>query len=366
MTTIKEVAELAGVSTATVSRSFVATSALSGQTRDRVLEIANRLNYRPRTAAPGSRIRKSATSAKRSVSPTIGFEYFAYAPSDTLASNGFYSEVLDGAQAEAASLGMHMLLSTTHRHKMSTELPPMVREQAVAGMLLVGTADSEILETFTQYVPHLVLLDNRDVLGRYDSVFSDGFGGAYEATRHLLELGHRQIGFLTSRAPEITFKDRLNGFVCAHFHAGVPLRPDCVLAVGNLEDTENEALSSRELREHSTREIIAALQQPNRPTGFVAANDDHAALMLRACQALSIPVPEAMSVIGFDDADNSAELHPPLSTVRLDTREMGRVAVRRLHTRLVAAEQGRKPHPPMFEQLPVSLVLRQSTARPQK
>ena len=366
MATLKDVAELAGVSTATVSRSFVSTSALSGQTRSRVLEIADRLNYRPRGASHGSSTRKRVGSVQRSVSPTVGFEYFAYAPSDTLASNGFYSQVLDGAQAEAATLGMHMLLSTTHRHKLSTELPPMVREQAVAGMLLVGTADSEILESFTQYVPHLVLLDNRDLSGRYDSVFSDGFGGAYEATRHLLELGHRRIGFLTARAGEITFKDRLNGFVCAHFHAGVALSPERILAVGSLEDAENEALSSRELREHSVREIVAALQQPNRPTGFVAANDDHAALMLKACAALGISVPEKMSVIGFDDADSSAEMRPPLSTVRLDTREMGRVAVRRLHARIMAAEQGRKPHPPTFEQLPVSLILRQSTARPRE
>ena len=199
MATIHDVAKLAGVSTATVSRSFVSSSALSRATRERVLEIADGLNYRPRGA--GSKRTEHTVSPAQSVAAkTIGFEYFSYALSDTLTTNGFYSVVLAGAQAEAADLGMHMLISTTHRHKPSAELPPMVRDSAVAGMLLVGTADPEILESFVRYVPHIVLLDNRDVNGLHDSVFSDGFSGSYEATRHLLNLGHRQIGFMTSRA----------------------------------------------------------------------------------------------------------------------------------------------------------------------
>ncbi|BDI31211.1 LacI family transcriptional regulator [Capsulimonas corticalis] len=364
MATIHDVAKLAGVSTATVSRSFTETSALSYETRGRVLEIAERLNYRPRGLASRTTRSRTVAAPNASVSTTIGFEYFAYVPSDTLPSNGFYSAVLDGAQAEAARLGMHMLLSTTHRHKPSQELPPMVREQAVAGMLLVGAADADILETFVQYVPHIVLLDNRDIRGRHDSVFSDGFGGAYEATKHLLDLGHRHIGFLTSRATELTFRDRLNGFVCAHFHAGVAINHDHIVAVGTPGDGENETLSGKELRERSMQEVVAFLKKPGRPTAFVCANDDHAALVLRACRALDISIPGAMSVIGYDDADTSAELEPPLSSVRVDMRAMGEAAVRRLHARIAAARQGEAAHPPVFEQLPTKLVVRQTTAAP--
>jgi len=363
MVTIHDVAKLAGVSTATVSRSFTASSALSDETRERVLEIAGKLNYRPR-GVDASRVRVNGKSAQPVVSTTIGFEYFASAPSDTLASNGFYGAILDGAQAEAARLGMHMLLSTTYRHKKSPELPQMVREQAVAGLLLVGAADADIIESFIPHVRNIVLLDNRDVQGQHDSVFSDSFGGSYEATKHLLDLGHNQIGFLTTRTADLAFKERLNGYVCAHFHAGVTIHPNYIVRIGLPEDAENDALTARDLRERSGQELLAFLKRPHRPTAFVTANDDHATILMKACRTLSIAIPAAMSVVGFDDADSSSETDPPLTTVRVDMREMGKAAVRRLNTRIVSAQKGEAPYAPVFELLPTKLIVRETTASP--
>jgi LacI family transcriptional regulator len=326
-----------------------------------VLEIAEGLNYRPRGA--GSKRTEHTVSPAQSVAAkTIGFEYFSYALSDTLTTNGFYSVVLAGAQAEAADLGMHMLISTTHRHKPSAELPPMVRDSAVAGMLLVGTADPEILESFVRYVPHIVLLDNRDVNGLHDSVFSDGFSGSYEATRHLLNLGHRQIGFMTSRATEVTLRDRFNGFICAHYHAGVPINAANLLAFGKLEDIANDFLNDNELRTRLVDEVVEFLRRPHRPTAFVASNDDQALMLMRACGILNISIPHDLSIVGFDDIRAASATDPPLTTVHVDMMQLGRLAVRRLHGRIIAAQDGKKSDPAVFEQAPVKLIIRQSTA----
>jgi DNA-binding LacI/PurR family transcriptional regulator len=361
MATIYDVAKLAGVSTATVSRSFANSASLNRQTRERVLEVAYGLNYRPRGGRAVHFARSSNSSVPAS-SRTIGFEYFSYAPSDMLPVNSFYSSVLAGAQAEAAALGMHMLLSTTHRHLPSAELPAMVREQAVAGMLLVGTAEPEILEAFVRYVPHIVLLDNRDVNGQHDSIFSDGFAGGYEATDHLIKLGHKKIGFLTSGVSEVTFKDRLNGYICAHVNAGLNVNFDNVLAIGNYADIADLTLSTEELRLRAIKEIVDYLRKPDRPTAFVAANDDHALNMMRSCALLGISVPHEMSLVGFDDLAGVADADPPLTTIRLDTMEMGRSAVRRLYSRIAAAKEGKRPLPGVFELLPVKLIVRKSTA----
>ena len=370
MATIHDVAKLAGVSTATVSRSFDDTSALSRQTRERVLEVAGRLDYRPRGAnarrasRTGAQGRSPLRTTEPRISTTIGFEYFAYAPSDTLPTNGFYREVLAGAQAEASELGMHMLINTTHRHKSLGELPHMVRERAVAGMLLVGTADPPLLESFADYVPHIVLLDNRDSAGHYDGISSDGFGGANQATKHLLQLGHKRIGFLTSQVPDLVFKDRQNGYSCALLDAMGNVDGSYIYHVGKNEDTMSEALTAQEMREHIVQDIIAVLRQPHRPTAFLAANDDHAEQFMVACRRVGLSIPGDVSIIGFDDADRSVQLHPPLTTVRVDTAKMGRLAVRRLYSHLQNARASLAPLSGVNEEMPVTLILRESCGPP--
>jgi len=118
MATIQEVARLAGVSTATVSRSFNSPGLLSKETERRVLEVAERLNYRPRKA----RLARTRPASEAGMSTaTIGFQFFAASPSDTRAVNDFYGPVLAGAMDEAAELCLNRLVHTTHRKRLSEE-----------------------------------------------------------------------------------------------------------------------------------------------------------------------------------------------------------------------------------------------------
>lgn len=341
MPSITDVAKVAGVSTATVSRTFNTPQLINEQTQKRVLDAARQLNYQPRRA------RLAAVPDKKSVASLeyIGFQFFAAALSDALLSNTFYAPVLAGVQAEAAACGLHLLLHTTDRHSLSQGIPKMILQRAVGGILLVGTTDPAILATFAQHVPKIVLVDNRDESGMYESVISDGFGGAYDATRYLLALGHRHIGFFLGEFDVPTFQDRLRGYRCALLDAGILPNPAVVISGASSEEREAN--------------LGSLLGSSHAPTAIIAANDDYALVTMRVCRQILRRIPEDISLIGFDDLPSCLEAHPALTTVRVDKEYMGRLAVRRLHTRLHAGNFMRS-EPSICNQVPVSLIARQS------
>lgn len=347
MATIQEVARLAGVSTATVSRSFNSPGLLSKETERRVLEVADRLNYRPRKARL-SRNRSAAESGLTAA--TVGFQFFAASAGDTLAVNDFYGPVLAGAMDEASELGLNLLVHTTHRKRLSEELPKMVRDQAVSGLLLVGTADPEILDMFSAQISQIVLVDNRDAHGNFDGIVSDGFRGATEAVNYLYKLVHRRIGFLWQTPEIVTFQDRYHGYLCALHEHGLPIDRDLILCTkGPDEDTQPE------MEEY--------LNRRDRPTAIFCVNDFNAVTFMRACRARNVRVPDDISVIGFDDIQLASHSHPALSTIRVPKEYLGRLGVRRLLYHL----QNPRPRPgdeaPILIEVPVTLVER-SSCRP--
>jgi DNA-binding LacI/PurR family transcriptional regulator len=351
MPSIHDVAREAGVSTATVSRTFNTPGLLSEETHRRVLEAAEKLQYLPNRTRIQNRLnRVEASNAAPVAEGFIGFQFFSYSPSDVLQTNAFYAPMMAGAQAEAAALGMHLLLHTTDRHAMEQELPKMIRDRTVSGMLLVGTADPEVLGTFLEHVPDIVLVDNRDTTGKHDSVVSDGFAGTMEATNYLFGLGHERVGFLTDDPYAPTFQDRLHGFVSAHFDAGRTLDPNLILRAQPVE--------------YLVPVIAEYLNRPNRPTAMIASNDMNASQIFQACRELDINVPNELSVIGFDDIDVSAQLWPPLTTVRVNKELMGRLGVNRLCSRLKAQDGSVEAMPVVTIEVPVSLVVRQSCTKP--
>ena len=181
MSSIHEVAKQAGVSPATVSRTFRTPDLLSHQTRRRVLDVAARLNYVPRPHGP----RSAAVGGATEVSEALGFLFFA-SDADSVQINEFYAAMLGGAQAEAGLWGRHLIVRAASRSERPPEMPRMYREQAVAGTLLVGAASPEVLAAFDSPVRPCVLLDNRDRDGQcHDSVMSDGFGGAMLAAARI-------------------------------------------------------------------------------------------------------------------------------------------------------------------------------------
>jgi DNA-binding LacI/PurR family transcriptional regulator len=355
MASIRDVAQAAGVSPATVSRTFTSPNLCNAQTQRRVLEAAKLLDYRPprmrgqprAAGSNGAALHSGVTLAR----DAIGFQFFTATnnPSDTIARNTFYLPVLVGAQSEAAALGMHLLMHSTNRHDLSVEVPKMVQEQAISGMLLVGTADPDVFAVFARHVPNLVLVDSRDETGSLESVISDGFGGAFVATRYLLELGHRRIAFMLPESDVTTFQDRLRGWLCALFENGIQPEPSWIFGT-HPDEEKRPALCASFLQ----------IARENRPTAVVAANDLNALLLMRTCREIGVRVPEDLSIVGYDDAEGAEFAHPPLSTVRVDKEFMGRLAVRRLWSRLHGESEACLARPHVRHEIPIELVVRSS------
>ncbi len=348
MPTIYEVAKEAHVSPSTVSRSFTDSDLLTDATRARVLEVARRLNYQPPHARLAAKALRAASADKQhgQVGQTIGFEFFAPSETATAQTDAFYAPMLAGAQAEAQTLGMHLLIYTTTRHSLPDELPRRLREQALAGLLLVGTADPEILAGFLAHVSQIVLLDNRDPQRRHDCVLSEGIGGAAEAARYLFSLGHERVAFVMSEPQTATFQDRLTGFLSAHFQAGRPVERDFIVAAQGAEEF--------------AAQVERLLTRPDRPTAILAANDPHAYRVMQICHTLGLRIPQDLSVMGFDADQFSALSTPALTTMRVDTEYLGRLAVRRLLLRLQENTDGKTPELSVNMEVPVSLLVRAS------
>jgi len=336
------VATEAGVSASTVSRTFNTPHLINQKTKQRVLEVAKRLNYRP----PRSRPMPSSIDGvfDTRTPPTIGFQYFSEWAKDTLQGNAFYSHVLAGALAEASDLGIRLTLSSSRRHDPKAPLPSMVEEQTVAGLLLVGAADRQITDRFTDKISNIVFIDHRDPSERFDSVLSDNFGGARDATEYLIKLGHRRLAFVTGEDQADSFVDRLNGYVCAHFAAGLSVDPTMIV---------RKPFSD----EDPTGVVQALLKRPDRPTGIVAVNDDHAFTVMRVAHRLGLSIPGDISIIGFDDLQFSAKSIPPLTSMHVQTEILGRLGVRRLLARVADPNRAGLPSVSL---VPVQLVQRQS------
>jgi len=350
---INDVAKLAGVSISTVSRTFSGPGTISILTQERVLEAARSLNYRPRatrTATKQRSVRGPGVGAD-----TIGFQFFAATPEDSLACNTFYAPILAGVQLEANAIGWHVLVHTTDRHTFGQEMPRLLEEGAINGLLLVGGADPPVLAAFAERVSLIVLIDNYDYTMMYDSVVSDGFAGAYAATRHLIERGHRRIAFFSPEIEVAAFQERQRGYVCALIEAGIPFCSEFLYVF----DSDNEDMSPREAR---LTELLTTAETA--VTAIVGANDRHATFAMRICRRLGLRVPEEISIVGFDDVQESVHSDPPLTTVRVNKEALGRLAVRRLQARLEERERANGPILPIGRhELSVNLIVRESTAR---
>lgn len=352
MKTLREVAREAGVSAATVSRTFTSPDLLSTETRDRVLQAAARLDYRPRRSVShraNQRLFRGSESAAHT-GTSIGLQFFGATPQDSLAANAFYAHVLAGAEAEATELGWHMMVHSTDRHSLERSLPRMIEEKAVSGLLLVGAADPEILRVFIDAVPTLVVVDHRDPTGEHDCIVSDGFSGTYQVVEHLHSFGHRRIAFLTDDSGSTSFQDRERGYICACHEAGCTIERSHIVRVKEMDD-----IPAR---------LRALMALPKPPTALIAVNDRYAGEVIQTCRAEGISIPGELSLAGFDDVSFAAHTWPPLTTVRVPKEEIGRVAIRRLHERLDQTDGRAKPLAPVTIQVPVSLVVRESCTYP--
>jgi LacI family transcriptional regulator len=331
--TIREIADLAGVSIATVSRVLNGRDDVSDETRELVQRVIQQHGYTANRSARG-------LSAGRTglVGVLVPLVYPVY-----------FSAILAGAAEALYEQDLRLLLSPTgHEHDREVSLLDRLVHGATDGALLVLPEESsDELERLVEQGYRFVIVDPRLRLdARIPSVSAAHASGADQAMRHLLGLGHRRIAAITGPRGWVATEDRRRGYNAALADAGI------------LPDPSLEAEADWEI----TGGVEAAgslLDLPDPPTAIFAFNDNLAIGAIQAARARGLRVPDDLSVVGFDDVEHATIITPTLTTVRQPLAEMGRTAVSLL-VRLLERQRFEMVH----VELGTRLVVRESTAPP--
>jgi LacI family transcriptional regulator len=331
--TIRDIAALAGVSTATVSRVINGHTEVSEQTRDAVMRVVREHGYSTNRSARG--LSAGRTGLVGVTAPVVHHSYFAV--------------ILDGAGEALYAHDMRMVLCPTHHeHAREVSLLERLMQGTTDGALLILPEESsDELAALHETGYRFVIVDPRERLDeRVPTVSAAHSSGASEAVEHLLELGHRRIAAIAGPKGWIATEERLRGYRGA------------LAAAGEMPDPRLEVESDF----HATGGVEAALSlldRPHPPTAIFAFNDMLAIGAMQAARSLGIRVPEQLSVVGFDDTFEASIVTPPLTTVRQPLAEMGRMAVSQL-IRMLRDERIEALH----VELATKLVVRESTASP--
>nr|WP_149204153.1 LacI family DNA-binding transcriptional regulator [Actinotalea subterranea] len=326
---MSDVAAVAGVSHQTVSRVLNGHPSVRPETRQRVLDAITQLGYRRNTAARALVTRRTATigvvtSGSALFGPTSTLIAVEVAARDA----GLFVSVATVPRWEAA--GMHEVLE----HFMS---------QGVEGVVVIAAHDEaiEAVQVFAAPVPVVMVGPKELPGGRLHTVAVDQYEGARLATRHLLDLGHRDVVHLAGPVDWLDARARVRGWRDALEEAGLTAP----------EPIEGDWSAGRGY------EVGLDLVRDGLPSAVFAANDQLALGLLRAFAEHGVRVPDDVSVVGFDDVDGSAHFYPPLTTVRQDFTALGR----RCMDILLAAIEGEHPAPELIEP---RLVVRASSGPP--
>ncbi|MFI5896742.1 LacI family DNA-binding transcriptional regulator [Actinoplanes sp. NPDC051513] len=328
--TLSAVAREAGVSVPTVSKVVNGRTDVAPETRARIETLLVRHGYVARGAG-------GAQPAARTVD--LVFDAM-HTPNNV--------EMLRGALEAAASEDVDVVVGIVPDDPLGASWARRMAAAHREGMILVTSSiNSQQWRHFAeQHIP-IVTIDPVNLPGPdVPSVGATNFNGGMAATGHLLELGHRRIGFVEGPPGAMMSLARLHGHHAALSRAGLASDPG-LIAPGGFSFDGGFAAATR------------LLESPGRPTALFASNDSQAFGALEAARTLGLRVPQDVSVIGFDDTPAARWSAPPLTTVRQPFAEMGRVAMRRL-LRLVAGEELTSPR----VELATDLVVRKSTAAP--
>lgn len=311
--TIKDIARLANVSQSTVSKVLNDRPDVGEETKKNVLRIIKHYKFVPNA---------SGKALKRRFTDNIGV---IFRREDNPLSNPFFSRVLEGIEAEVAYNDYNLVLHLMPEHK-RLELPKMVQERQVDGIVLVGTQNVDFVRRLQNANVPIIIVDPRTFITDCPQVLIDNENGAFLATQHLIENGHRRIGFISGDLSRPSFTQRLAGYKKALKYYDIPVQ-DELISTGGFEA--------------GYKLTKALLSLPERPTAIFSANDINAIYGYKAINEFNLKIPDDISIVGFDDIDLARMAIPPLTTIRVYKEELGSVAVRNLREIIYGKADGR-------------------------
>ena len=329
---IRQIADLAGVSIATVSRVLNGRGDVSEETRELVSRVIRENGYTANRNARG--LSNGRTGLVGVLVPLV---YPAY-----------FSGILAGAAEALSEREFQIVLSPTGgEHEREVSIVDRLHGLTDGAMIILPEESSEELERLLDSGFRFVVLDPLMPLNeRIPSVSAAHMSGADQAMKHLLDLGHRRVAQITGPRGWVATEDRRRGYRAALAASGI--LPDPTLE----REAEPEIDPGR-----AAAEQLFGLSEP--PTAIFAFNDNIAIGAIQAARARGLRVPEELSVVGFDDVEHATIVTPALTTVRQPLAEMGRTGVSLL-MRLLEGQRFETLH----VELATRLVVRDSTAPP--
>lgn len=333
--TIRDVARRAQTSTATVSRVLNETGFVSEALRERVLKAAAELGYTPNSLA---------RSLKSQSTHTVGVLI-------TDITNQFYASLVRGLEDVLSQRGYHALLSNTdYDVAKEAEHCRLMCEKRVEGVIIsaAGQETAHLRRLRDQGIPWVFVNRRPKGCGGL-AILTDNRAGAFEATLHLVHLGHRRIGVVAGPQDINTGIDRLQGYREAMAVAGLPVREEWIVPGYFREDGGYQAAVQ-----------LLDLPRDRRPTALFVCNNKMTVGVWNALADRKVRVPDEMALVGFDESEWARMVRPPLTTVAQRTYEMGQAAARRL---LQAISRGRDAFAPTVASdlyLKPQLIVRQS------
>ncbi|SON50823.1 DNA-binding transcriptional regulator CytR [Vibrio tapetis] len=300
MATMKDVAQLAGVSTATVSRALMNPEKVSSTTRKRIEDAVMESGYSPNSLARNLRRNESKTII--TIVPDICDSYF--------------TEIIRGIEDAAVENGYLVLLGNSgQQQKRESSLVNLVFTKQADGMLLLGThLPFDVSKPEQKNLPPLVMACEFAPELELPTVHIDNLTSSFEAVNYLTQMGHRNIAQITGPAEAVLCQFRSQGYQQALRRSGIPMNP-------TYKEEGDFSFESGE------RAIAKLLSLPEPPTAIFCHNDVMAIGAIQKAKKLGFKVPEDISFVGFDNVQFSEYCDPPLTTISQPRYEIGRQAM---------------------------------------
>lgn len=333
MATLRDVAREADVSVSTVSRVFNEPDKVRDDTRQRVQQAVDELGYRPSRVARRLRLENGLAHMLGLVIPDIQNPFFAdlaRGVEDIAQANG-YTVIVNNSDEDSAK--QRLCLETLRTESVDGVIVPPVREQ------------DEDIDTLARSGVPVVCVDRRMRMIAYDTIVSDNVRGAYEAVTHLIENGHRRIGFIGGIPTISTTVERREGYEKALADNGI--------------DVDRMLIREGDSRQESGRSLAESLLDMDEiPTALFSGNNLMTLGALEAIHLRGLRIPQDISIVAYDDVPWALALNPPLTAVDQPGYEMGRRAAEMLLQRIHEPKRS-----PTLVTLQPKLIVRKSVAR---
>jgi DNA-binding LacI/PurR family transcriptional regulator len=308
---LRDIAQHAGVSISTVSRVLSNAKGISESVQDYVLSVAAELGYKKNDDNEASQLRNVTLLTSLQLGSSI---------------DPFHADVLNGVELACTEAGVHLSYATLNNGASSDEkILNRLQQNQIDGLLLLSLDDSNLIGQIRDLdIPMVMInIDSPDL--NEDAFLPDNFQGASLAMRHLMEHGHERILHIT-QSKRRTIRHRTEAYKMALAEAGIRFDPKLIVETDINPEEVYRVMTKR-------------FEQTDLDFTAVFCSNDLAAMgLMRAAQDVGLRIPEDISVIGFDDVASAAFLSPPLTTIRIETKELASLAVRRLIDRALSSE----------------------------